>query len=385
MKKIILVIFLCSVFITYATAQEYDKFQVELQGGINRPTLNFSSGYGLENKYSNFGGFKIGVRYSINEYFGIKGSYINDVIKGAGWKTHNSGVDLEGTVNLGRVLHFETWTNRLNVIAHLGPGISWFNYDRTNIDGDRVGSIIGGLTGQFRVGNKVSLFLDGSTRVLYRQHKSFDGGKRQAVRPAIYSIQFGLSFSLGKKGNQSADWYVRASSLATARDINALRAQIDESNRNINTNRSLLNTLSNRVDGLDSKIKAIESKEVVVEQQDILKELFNNGHINAFYAFDSYIPYDSNINSVYTVVRYLQSNTSANIILSGYADERGTDKYNQELSLKRAEELKKMLVDAGINPSRIETKGLGVDRSAGRENNEISYQISRRVEIAIKK
>ena len=385
MKKFVLMVFMCSMFFTYATAQDlgYDKFQIDLQGGINRPAHNFSSGYGPA-KYGDFTSIKAGLRFSFNEYFGIKGSFVYDQLQNTGWETTHIGGDLEATFNIGRVLKFETWTRCLNIIAHGGGGVGSLDYDRTNFSGDMVGSVVGGLMAQLKLGNKVSLYLDGTARYLFKQNRSFDGGpKNVSFMPGIYSAQLGLSISLGKKGRPSADWYIRESPLTPLiNDINALKQEVNNSNRNIDSNKSAINALSNRVDGLESRIRTIETKEIIVPEQDALKQLFSGGCMNIFFAFDKYVPFDSNISAIFAVVKYLQSN-NVNIVLSGYADERGNDKYNADLSLKRAEKVKQMLVDGGINPSRIEVKGIGEDKSFERKN-DTSYQMSRRVEISIK-
>ncbi len=47
------------------------------------------------------------------------------------------------------------------------------------------------------------------------------------------------------------------------------------------------------------------------------------------------------------------------IIAVGHADRFGTDKYNDKLSLKRAESVKAYLVSKGIEPNRVYTEGKG--------------------------
>jgi outer membrane protein OmpA-like peptidoglycan-associated protein len=48
-----------------------------------------------------------------------------------------------------------------------------------------------------------------------------------------------------------------------------------------------------------------------------------------------------------------------NITLTGRADPRGTEEYNEALGLQRAERMKRYLVAKGIDAARVQTKSLG--------------------------
>lgn len=57
----------------------------------------------------------------------------------------------------------------------------------------------------------------------------------------------------------------------------------------------------------------------------------------------------------------LKQNSNAKVTISGYASPEGNAEFNQKLSLKRAEAVKKVLVDQyNIDASRIKTEGKGV-------------------------
>jgi len=59
------------------------------------------------------------------------------------------------------------------------------------------------------------------------------------------------------------------------------------------------------------------------------------------------------------VAKMMQEHTELNFSIEGHTDSDGEESYNQELSLKRAEAVKKALINAGIAQERLETKGLG--------------------------
>ncbi|NLD23845.1 MAG: OmpA family protein, partial [Bacteroidales bacterium] len=69
-----------------------------------------------------------------------------------------------------------------------------------------------------------------------------------------------------------------------------------------------------------------------------------------------------------------------NVMITGYTDHHGPDNYNDGLSLRRAEAVKKYLVEQGINASRMTTSGEGKDpKTSGNESLTIS---ARRVEVS---
>ena len=81
----------------------------------------------------------------------------------------------------------------------------------------------------------------------------------------------------------------------------------------------------------------------------------------------------------------ISRNAGATFRIEGHTDSFGTDAYNQELSVRRAEEVKEWLQkNMGISPDRITTAGFGKTRLLVPGNLGIAeQQINRRVEIVI--
>jgi len=61
--------------------------------------------------------------------------------------------------------------------------------------------------------------------------------------------------------------------------------------------------------------------------------------------------------------KYLAYKPDAQLVLSGYADRRGPKSYNQRLSERRAELVKRFLVEQGIPDANIETHAFGKDNN----------------------
>jgi outer membrane protein OmpA-like peptidoglycan-associated protein len=97
---------------------------------------------------------------------------------------------------------------------------------------------------------------------------------------------------------------------------------------------------------------------------------------NIFYETDSYALKPESVYELNKVVRFLMTNPSIEVEISGHTDNVGTEAYNLNLSKKRAQSVVDYLVDKGIDPTRLKYKGYGYsipidtnDTPEGRANN----------------
>lgn len=83
---------------------------------------------------------------------------------------------------------------------------------------------------------------------------------------------------------------------------------------------------------------------------------------------------------------FLKGNLSGNdylIKIEGHTDSRGDIAYNQQLSLRRAEQVKQYLIKKGVEPSLIEISYKGELDPTKPNNNAQNMQLNRRVEVSI--
>jgi outer membrane protein OmpA-like peptidoglycan-associated protein len=73
------------------------------------------------------------------------------------------------------------------------------------------------------------------------------------------------------------------------------------------------------------------------------------------------------------------------LTIEGHADVRGSDAYNLELSLHRANSVRTAFIELGLDPSRIEAVGYGRSRPRDPGQTEAAYQLNRRVEFVIER
>jgi outer membrane protein OmpA-like peptidoglycan-associated protein len=79
----------------------------------------------------------------------------------------------------------------------------------------------------------------------------------------------------------------------------------------------------------------------------------------------------------------LQRYPETEVLIVGHTDDRGSDQYNMDLSMRRAESAKNHLVARGIAPNRIRTAGRGELEPVATNATDAGRQQNRRVEIAI--
>jgi len=73
------------------------------------------------------------------------------------------------------------------------------------------------------------------------------------------------------------------------------------------------------------------------------------------------------------------------LLVVGHTDSRGRRAFNKELSLKRAEAVKRELVGAGMDPLKIRTEGHGEEEPIAGPGAEDADETNRRIEIIVEK
>lgn len=85
------------------------------------------------------------------------------------------------------------------------------------------------------------------------------------------------------------------------------------------------------------------------------------------------------------VVDAMQKSPKVKLDIQGHTDNVGTDKYNNDLSLRRAESVKKFLVSNGIDEARLTTQGFGSSQPIATNDTEEGRAENRRIEFVIVK
>ncbi len=87
--------------------------------------------------------------------------------------------------------------------------------------------------------------------------------------------------------------------------------------------------------------------------------------------------------AIKNLAQFMRKQPERKIVIEGFTDDRGSAAVNQRLSARRAQAVRKALVQDGIEAERIEARGRGADYPVATNSNAQGRQLNRRVEILI--
>lgn len=405
------------------SSMDYNKWSINGNVGLLTASGPYKDGHSDYLSDMNYG---LGVRYMFNDKFGLMldggfGQVEGDDASAFDFETKYTRLGLQGVVNLGSVLNFNTWTKRLGLLAHGGAGVTFLSYDDAAlVEDEQAINLIFGVTPQFRVSDRVSLFLDLAMQGNLKQDMTMDGmqysGKSSVhhFKGMVTTVSAGISVYLG--GNDyHADWAAAGQSNMMNERLTNAENKLDEIENDladddrdgvpnyldqepntingvaVNTKGQAIDTDGNGIpDEIDKSLqKKYMSKSDFEENYkgggDInsVKSMANSGLISVFFKFDSTQPVEHSYASINKIMLYMKSNPDASANLVGYADQIGNEAYNKQLSEKRAKYVYDVLVASGISEDRLSYNGGGVDASVSKDSSN-ARKLVRRVVFEIK-
>ncbi len=427
MKKVVLPLLLICLSSASLVAQEttteetttantgFNKWSIEVQGGANKPFRTFTPGYTTDRL--NLWHADLGVRYMFNNKFGLKLDFgyssFQEKENTGEFDTKYLRADIQGVINLGRVLNFEDWTNTIGLLAHGGVGIYSMSFDEDIYsENDRGLNAMAGLTMQVRLSDRIALTGDVTAIANALQNRNFDGypinPTGSIIDGAMLNASLGFTFYLGSNETH-ADWTydVKKDELAALEErLGSIETQMNDTDKDGVPD--YLDAEPNSITGVmvDSKGRSIDSNGngvpdelesyVDTKTNEVknsvnasgtggadIESLINGGYVNVYFDFNKDMPNAQSVSGINFLVKYLKENPSAKADVIGYADEIGDNAYNKDLSQRRAANVKKILVDSGIAADRLNIVGNGEDTSVNKDN-KTARQVVRRVTFIIK-
>lgn len=111
-----------------------------------------------------------------------------------------------------------------------------------------------------------------------------------------------------------------------------------------------------------------------------LAQVFQNVHFNTD---DHVIRRPEYIQVVDRAAAYLKKHSNVYVSVDGHCDERGSESYNLALGTRRANYVRSLLVQRGVNPNKIHSISHGKEQPLDVAHNPSSWARNRRVEFRI--
>lgn len=343
MKKFILTLMVTLMTVFTSFAQNQTNYS-----GSSKFTDNVSVGVvgGIEtnlNEWNAPQGAVAGilVNKEISPLFGITlegNTNINGLRNWVGSHVHGNtfdGIDvfLTPRLNLSNAFFkYKDSPRKFEVEAVAGLGYGWaFNNKNAGIDGAHNLLAKTGLNLNYNVTDAWTVML--RPAVVWAIHDDAFSSNN-AVAQLTAGVVYHFKTSNGTRSFNKAKLYDQNEVDALNGKINALQKDLNDANATIEV---LKNTPAPQT-GAQTVVKTVYPK---VQFEQGSAKITSTSYANIYDIADALKDADGTIK------------------ITGYASTEGTSKYNKELSLKRAEAVKKALVKAGVSADKIQTVGAG--------------------------
>jgi outer membrane protein OmpA-like peptidoglycan-associated protein len=186
--------------------------------------------------------------------------------------------------------------------------------------------------------------------------------------------------------------------------VDSTDAKLRETSDRTASNTQALESTGQRLTSIDAKVSEVgtlagEAKKdaaTVAQAQKESESVFNQRFANrnkyaqvetksVFFDFNKADLKDEGINELREVAKALKADPNAVLELQGFADARGTDRYNYQLTRERVDSVVRYLVmREGVDLRRIAAVGMGkVVLTSGEKADKDTYAKSRRVEMRL--
>lgn len=388
---------------------------------------------------------KFGVKFEYG-YNRFKNDEFGAVSGGPEFRSFMQRFSIEGVLNLGRIAETENFAPRFTFLFHGGTGMTslknhsskWFAGPTKN-KSDEFIHLIMGLQPHFKLTNKVSIFADATLMFHVGQSRTFDMTAKNYNRGfdgMAGNMSVGISYKIGKE-EEHMDWYIPVDTTLAAleRKVADLenRLKDDDNDGVVNARDEEPATTAGVV--VDSKGREIKNNDKdndgMADAYDMCPEqkgpfsangcpdrdddgvpdnldkcpnekgersnmgcpgLVNGGLDDLNHKLKN-VQFDLNMATIRPesypaleeVVKEMKAHPDYRLNIVGHADATGPEAFNNVLSVKRAEAVRKYLVGKGVSANSIHASGLGESAPRTTNDTEEGRAINRRVEFEIRK
>ena len=403
----------------FGGAKQYRTWSIGVNAGVLSPIIPFGT-----NDYSEWEsnlGYGLFIKKQLAPSFALKLDAHRGQLSGADKAGNafdtdlNYAVALKGVVNVGTV-SFLKREKSLGFFVQAGAGLT--GYDLNNNPSNNTGSrkelfIPVGVGANIKLGEVVALNLGYDANFL--DADNLDGGwLNGSSNKDKWSYGYaGLEFTLGAKSKPSLQWSNPVALLYDELKDPALRQEVEALKGRLTNVESSVENLKKDSDGdgvadhldkcpntpagakvdgsgceLDTDGDGVPDWKDDCPTEKGTPELngcppsdTNTIAENIQFEFNSSVLRTSSYPTLDKVSSMLRADKSKTIQLDGHASAEGTDAYNMQLSIDRANSVKTYLVNSGVDAKRVAIKGYGESRPIASNATEEGRIKNRRVEF----
>lgn len=414
--------------------KDYNKWTIEFATGQSKGTRPFSDGYFSSKPETFFGTvrvntFSLGVRYMFSAKFGLKFDVSADRFsnnpgtESLPFKLQQYRMGIQGVVNASRLFNIQKELGRLSLLIHAGIQVSratpfleadQFDPSYYYLRSEYNGGVMFGISPEVRISKRWSVIGDFSSITNFRQHFTWDGRINEPsnnMSGQMVLATLGLTYSLGKD-KMHGDWAIIEESKikeleALDKRIGELEDMMNDSDKDgvpdyldvennsiagvaVDTKGRMVDVNKNGVpDELESYMannyidKSNVSSVVEGANSDMIKKMINDGYVATYFETAKNRPTQESTEAIGFILQFLRNNPEASVDIVGHADEIGSNAYNDKLASERATNVRKILMDAGVDGSRLNIVSEGEDTTVLKTSSD-ARRLVRRVTFKIK-
>ena len=295
-------------------------------------------------------------------------------------------------MNFSDILGFKsTGLKRVGLLVSLGGGFGKYKYDQaqnTLAESSTNAFVSANLTPLVKITERIALKFNLGYKINLLQDYTYDGmsnADSNALDGIILTAGGGLVLNLGSN-NKHSDWAVTRTNVD--KKILVLKNQLDSIKEDMEdedqdgvpnyldeepgtTPGVLVNTKGQSVDANKNGIPDeyedrmelnriyAEKDALPISYEDAAGKLLNNGYVNVYFESGIMNPPSYSLKAINFLIQYLKDHPQAKAKLIGYTDKIGESSFNEYLSLQRAKKVYDILVDSGVEESRLDFVGDG--------------------------
>ncbi len=160
-------------------------------------------------------------------------------------------------------------------------------------------------------------------------------------------------------------------------EIDSLATTLDRSRDTIENLEANVGVLKSDIDGVVRELEDARR----VSRPELVSLLQAGIAMDLLFRTDEHVLTDTTGNRLIDLAQTLAAMPDIHIRLDGFADERGASDYNLELSKKRVESVRELLVAAGIDHGRIQTTAHGESQAIDESIDSLAFE--RRVSVRL--